>query len=156
MTRPGLALLVALALTAPTLAAQPPRVPVPVGARARVAVPAQTGWTIGTVAASDSAVIVLHAGRDVVPDTFLVAQVQALEVSRGRRRFLWGGVGLLIGAVVGGGVGAIVGSGGDGPDAEYAAAIAGTAGAAAGAVLGATLGALRAPERWEAVWLGRR
>ena len=156
MTRPALALLVALALTAPTLAAQPPRVPVPVGARARVAVPPRSGWTAGTVAASDSAVIVLHAGRDVVPDTFLVAQVQALEVSRGRRRGVRGAVGLLIGAAVGGGFGALVGSGGSGADAGYAAFILGTGGAAVGAVLGAALGASTAPERWEAVSRGPR
>ena len=156
MIRPALAHLLALALTAPTLAAQPPRVPVPVGARARVAMPAPRGWTAGMVAASDSAVIVLHAGRDVVPDTFLVAQVQALEVSRGRRRFLWGAGGLLIGAAVGAGFGALAGSGGSGADAAYAASIAAIGGAAAGAVLGVTLGALIAPERWEAVWLGPR
>ena len=156
MTRPALAILVALALTAPTLAAQPPRVPVPVGARARVAVPARSGWTAGTVAASDSAVIALRAGRDVVPDTFLVANVQALEVSRGRRRGGRGAVGFLIGAAVGGGAGALVGYGDGGEEAGLAAFFLGAGGAVVGAILGSTLGAATAPERWEAVWLGPR
>lgn len=156
MTRPALTLLVLLVLTAPAIGAQPPGAPVPVGARVRVAAPPRVEWTTGIVAAADSARVVVRAAPGATADTFLLASVSALEVSRGRRRLVRGAVGLLIGAAVGGGIGAAVGARGSSADAGFASYILGVGGAAAGAVLGVTLGALSAPERWEPVWLGPR
>ena len=81
MTRPALALLVSLALTAPALAAQSPRVPVPVGARVRVAAPPRAGWVVGTVAGADSERIVLRSAPRASLDSVPHAGLQALEVS---------------------------------------------------------------------------
>ena len=160
MTRLAFALAAALALTATTLGAQSHRVELPISARARLRVPARTGWITGTVAAADSAVIVLSVPPAAAHDTFLVAWVQALEVSRGPHRSLArAAAGLLIGAVVVGGFGAAVGStneAGQTDDPGLATAVMGVGGGLLGAVVGAGVGGSITRERWEPVWLGPR
>ena len=155
MTRLALALVVVLTLTAPTLDAQSLPISVPLGARARVTVPARVGRTTGTLVAADSAHIVLRVPPAGAHDTFLVAWVQTLEVSRGRPRGVRAGLGALIGAVVLGGI--TVGvltrvMGDDEPGANPYA----YAGVALGALLGAGIGAASAQERWEPVRLSPR
>jgi len=153
MTRPVLALLVSLALSSAPLAAQPSRVRLAVGARVRVATPPRVGWVAGTVVLADSERVVLRGPAPAAPDTFDVAALQALEVSRGRRRLVHGVVGVFIGGAVGSVAGALVGKYTDpgyGDEPLYIAAGA-VIGLAGGALLGGTLGALTAPERWDQV-----
>ena len=151
MTRP--ALLVALALTTPGLVAQAQRAGLKTGARVRVIVPPRVEWTTGTVVAADSARIILRAQPRAGADTFRLASVQAIEVSRGRRRLGRGVAGALIGGVVGGAAGAILGKYSEqGYESEHLVTAAGAvAGFAGGALLGGTVGALTAREPWERV-----
>ena len=160
MTRPALAVAAALALTAATLGGQSARVELPIGARARLRVPARHGWVTGTIAAADSAVIVLRVPPAAAHDTFLVAWVQTLEVSRGQRRSAArAAAGLLIGAAVGGGLGAAMGSMNEGRQTDspgFATAVFGVGGALLGGIVGAGVGGSTARERWEPVRLGPR
>lgn len=153
MTRPALALLVALALTAPGLVAQAQRAGLPTGARVRVIVPPRVEWTTGTVVAADSPRVVVWAVERQVADTLPLASVRAIEVSRGRPRLVRLVVGALIGGVVGGAAGGVVGKySGQGYDTENLVTAAGAvAGFTGGALLGGTVGALTARERWERV-----
>ena len=151
MTCPALALLVSLALTAPALAAQPPRIPVPVGVRVRVSAPPRIGWTTGTVAGSDSARIILRAAGGARPDTIPLGGVQALDVSRGRSRLRPGLVGALLGGIVGGTLGHLAVESYPAGYQSSGDLLAPVAGFIGGALIGGTIGALTARERWERV-----
>ena len=162
MTRPVLALLVSLApstaplaLSATPLAAQPSRVRLTAGARVRGATPPRVGWVVGTLVLADSERVVLRGRPPAAADTFPVAALQALEVSRGRPWVARSVVGALIVGVVWGAAGAALGKyGGQGEDTEDLLTAAGAvAGFAGGALVGGTIGALTAHERWDSAVL---
>ena len=152
MTRPALiaAVIAALALFAPALPSQPPLIPVPVGARVRVAAAPRPSWVVGRLTYVDSVRIVLRAGPRAIPDTFALSVVQALEVSEGRPRALRVGVGMLVGGVaMGAAAGLITNTVVRGQDegATITGAVA-VAGVAVGVIAGGAVGGLTAPERW--------
>ena len=154
MTHSAFALLAALALSAPAIAAQSPRVPAPVGARVRVAVPPRVGWTTGTVTAADTARIVVRPAPRAAPDTFLLASVQALEVSRDRLWLVRAVSGALIGGALGTAAGAGIGAITAGPASEDQGLIAvggGALGFAVGTIVGGLVGAGTARERWHRI-----
>ena len=150
MIRLALASLVALAPIG-ALAAQAPHAPVSVGARVRVGVPPKAGWTTGTVAAIDSARIVL-VSAPAAADTFSLSSIWALEVSGGRPRTprarAGAGIGLAGGALVGFVAGAIGARHYVPRERTLIAAGGGVFGALGGAVVGGFVGAATAPERW--------
>ena len=150
MTGLAVALLVALAPIA-ALVAQPTQAPVPVGARVRVGAPPRAGWTTGTVAAADSARIVLFSAP-AAADTFLLSSIRMLEVSRGRARAAraraGAGIGLAGGALVGVVAGAIGGRYYVSRERNLIAAGGGVLGALGGSIVGGFVGAATAPERW--------
>ena len=142
----------ALVLTlSSTLAAQreAPYGPV-AGTRVRVSAPALDDRLIyGRVVALGGDSLVLAASSGVARTRIPVIEVQRIEASRGRDRFMYALRGAGIGAVVG-----LVAGGFAARDSD--AGMAGIAfifiGGALGVPVGAAAGALAAPERWQVAW----
>lgn len=145
--------LVASTLVGCTLVAQPPRVPLPVGARVRVAAAPRSDWVVGRLSHADSVRIVLRAAPGAIPDTFPLTAIQALEVSRGRPRALRVGIGMVVGGVAVGTAAGLIAKvlvRGE-PDGELVVGAAVVAGVAGGVIAGGAVGGLTAPERWRRV-----
>ena len=153
MVRHWLIVIVSIALAAPA-AAQPLRVRLTAGTRVRVSAPPRAGWIAGTVVLADSDRVVLRDGARGVPDTVLLATVQALELSHGHPRAARTIGGALFGGLIGAGLGALIATVASGPrteDTDLVTLGGAAAGLAAGLVVGAAVGAATAPERWKPV-----
>jgi hypothetical protein len=139
-------------LAAPVLGAQynTPYGPVE-GSRVRVT-PMDTGASVftGHLRAFGGDSLVVDVGSGVARLQMPLARLRRVEVSEGRNRagtaFVWGGIGLLAGGVIGGTLM---------NDDPLERLVGGFAGMAFGVLTGAVAGALAAPEHWRVVWSPR-
>ena len=121
------------------------------GARVRVSAPHLPAELFGDVSlgkqAQNSFAVSTPGGDARI--TMSLASTQRIQVSEGRNRLLWTGIGAGAGALVG----AIVGGASAPDDPEGFAPLFGMiGGAGAGTVFGAVLGFAYAPERWRTVY----
>lgn len=155
-----LALVVALATAAPTLAAQPPSPPPAPGQLVRVqlgreAPPQLAGYRgTGTLERLDADSLVVRSGGALV--ALPLGVVGRLEVHRGRRSRLASlAVGTLAGvaggALVGASIGSTVGDDDDFFGPSFPEALGGLAGGILGGVGGIVWGSTRSLDRWERV-----
>lgn len=123
------------------------RIGIATGTRVRVLAPSIfPERATATVLAAQNDTIVVARSDGAVSLSLPVSAIQKLEISEGRSRFKWAGLGALAGLFVGGYLGGTIGGKDD------TSGVGAAAGFFAGSILGvpggAVLGALAAPERW--------
>ncbi|MEO7367046.1 MAG: hypothetical protein ABIZ36_03755 [Gemmatimonadaceae bacterium] len=102
--------------------------------------------TTATVLAAQNDTIVMARSGGAVSFLVPVRDIQKLEISNGRSRFEWAGLGAVAGLLAGGIIGGTIG-GRDDPTG-LGAASGFFVGAFQGVLGGAIIGGLAAPERW--------
>ncbi len=135
-------------LGAPSLQAQ--ELPPP-GSRVRIVAPLAPAATpvrvTGTLLSATRDSLSLSTLDGSGPLLLERRSVRTVEISRGRRRVLWGVLGATAGFFVGGTVGGLLGGRGE-PEGSLGGLVGLTAGVVIGVPVGAVGGAVLAPERW--------
>lgn len=123
------------------------RIGLATGTRVRVVAPSIfPERTTATVLSAQNDTIIVARSGGAVSLSVPVSAIQQLEISEGRSRFTWAGLGAVAG-LLGGGI--LGGSAGGRNDTSGVGAAAGFfAGSILGLIGGAVAGALAAPERW--------
>ena len=125
------------------------------GSRIRVTAPAfSSGPIYGHLVVLDGDSLVMVTPTATTQLRFDLATVDQVEVSSGRARLQWAGVGALIGGVVGALCGGRAVSTSTHSFGGVAAGVAG--GFLLGAPVGAIVGSTTAPERWRTAWTPRQ
>jgi hypothetical protein len=146
-------LTIALLVTVVPAAAQSsaPLPPLDAATRVRVWSDGSDDALKGRVRAVTPLTLELSTG-DTNPRVFQVSELERVDVSRGRNRWLWTGGGMLVGATAGVVLSRATNDDDSGPTDSLAETAEGVANTITGILVGGVVGFFVAPERWRNVW----